>query len=114
MLNVEPIKVLNVDGETFEVASMSENVQRLVEYYNDWRENEAKHRSALLMTQAGMRDLSREIIGAIRKEQEDAAAAAVAANDAPVADPAAPVAVAVADPAAPVAVPVAGDVNGNA
>ena len=97
MQKLEPITIINVDDVPHAVSDMSDTVKRLVDFYNSWREQEAEQQSALLMTQAAMRDISREIVLTIKSDKEaaeasaqavtDAAAAADAASE-PVAEPA--------------------------
>ena len=78
-MKVEPITIINVDDVPHAVSDMSDDVKRLVEFYNEWRQKESDIKSELLLVQAGQRDLSREIISTIRreKEMEEAAKAAV-------------------------------------
>ena len=73
MKEVEDIKVVNVDGTPYQVSDMSEIVQELVIYYNQWRKEEFEAKSELFKLQAAMRDMSREIVGTIKKEVEEAA-----------------------------------------
>lgn len=67
---IEPIKVIKVDGEEFAIADASDTVKNLVAFYDDWRQVEMDERSSLLRTQAGLRDISREIVAALRKDNE--------------------------------------------
>jgi len=91
-MKVEAISIINVDEVPYAVSDMSEDVKRLVEFYNEWRQKESDIKSELMLVQAGQRDLSREIITTIRREKEAAEVAkaaveaakaeATAANDA--------------------------------
>jgi type I site-specific restriction endonuclease len=80
MQPIEPITIINVDDVPHAVSDMSPDVKRLVEFYNDWRNEENQVKSEILKVQASMRDLSREIVATIKKEQDakDASDAAVA------------------------------------
>jgi len=81
MQAIEPITIINVDDVPHAVSDMSPEVKRLVDFYNDWRTEEAQLKGDTLKVQAAMRDLSREIITTIRreKEQADAEQAAIVA-----------------------------------
>jgi len=88
MQQIEPITIINVDEIPHAVSEMSTDVKRLVDFYNDWRQEESDAKSDLLKIQAAMRDLSREIVMTIKQEADarqaadDAAAEAVAAKSA--------------------------------
>ena len=92
---LEEIKVINVDNVPYDVTSCSTQVQALVEYYNEWRQKEFDLKREVVMIEAAQRELSREIIETIRREQEDKEDD-VAQNTTPAADTAA-----ANDPAAP-------------
>jgi len=81
MKDFEPITIINVDEVPYAVSDMTDDVKRLVNFYNDWRQEEAQIKSDLLKVQAAMRDLSREIIQTIKNEKaaKDAEQAAVQA-----------------------------------
>ncbi len=79
MSQVEDIKVLNIDGVTYAVDSMSEQVQQMVGIYNGWNQKESDARDQLMLVQAAKNDLSRQIIMQVRKDKEEADAAAAAA-----------------------------------
>jgi hypothetical protein len=81
-MKVEPIKVLTFEGQSYDIAQMSESVQRLVDIYNDWRQQETDARIEMLKTQAALRDITREIIGAIKTETEGAKEEAPAETEA--------------------------------
>jgi len=82
MQTIEPITIINVDNVPHAVQDMSTEVKRLVEFYNDWRSEEATAKSDLLKVQAAMRDLTREIVATIKQEETDAAAQDVAVANA--------------------------------
>lgn len=69
-MKVEPITIVNVDQVPYAVNDMSDEVKRLVEFYNDWRQKEADLKGELLMVQAAERDLSREIVATIKQERD--------------------------------------------
>lgn len=84
MPQVDPISVINVDETPIAVEGCSDTVKQLVSVYNEWRQTEADDKNKLMLTQAGLRDVTREIVVTVRKEQEEEAAAAAeaeAAND---------------------------------
>jgi len=82
MQTIKPITIINVDNVPHAVQDMSTEVKRLVEFYNDWRSEEATAKSDLLKVQAAMRDLTREIVATIKQEETDAAAQDVAVANA--------------------------------
>jgi len=79
MPKVADITVLNIDEKPYAVDSLSEEVQGLVDIYNDWNQKEAEVRDELTRFQAAKETLSRQIISKVR---EDLVAAEAAANDA--------------------------------
>ena len=79
-ITVEPIKTIRLGETVYNVEECSEKVQHLVEFYNDWRETEAQQRSNLLATQAGIRQISNEILNQLQADIEAAAKAEAAAN----------------------------------
>ena len=83
MPKVEDVKVLNIDDVPYAVDGMSEQVQSMVDVFNEWNQKEADARDNLIMIQAAKNDLSRSIVSTVRKEKEEAEAAqaAAAAND---------------------------------
>lgn len=88
MEKIEALQVLTIDGVPHLVSEMSDQVRSLVKTADHWRQKEAEARDGLLMTQAAVRDVFREIAAQIRREREEAAA-----NDsAPAADASAPTA----------------------
>jgi len=106
MVQVQEIKVINIDNVPYAVEAMSDTAQRLVTVYNDWNQNEADIRDQLMMVQAAKETLSRQIIEQVRTEKAEAEAKLAeesaesttdveAAND-PVAEP-------IAEEVAPVA-----------
>lgn len=79
MATVQPISTLNIDGTAFNVADLSQQVQGLVNVYNDWNQALADAQSKAALHQAALNDLSRQIIQQVKADQD---AAAAAANDA--------------------------------
>jgi hypothetical protein len=70
---VEELKTLNIDGEQYNIADMSEAVQRMVGIFNGWNQREVEAHDELMMVQAAKADLSRQIILQVRKEKDEAA-----------------------------------------
>jgi hypothetical protein len=77
-MKVEEITIINVDDVPYAVTDMSDEVRSLVGFYNEWRQKESDLKGEILLVQAAQRDLSREIITAIRREKDDAEAAKAA------------------------------------
>lgn len=70
MPKVEDVKTLNIDGTAYEVDTMSVEVKKMVEVFNEWNHDEAIQRQNLMKTQAAKNDLSRQIILQVRKDLE--------------------------------------------
>lgn len=73
MIKADETKVLTLDTETFAVDALPEEVQRLVQVYDHWKQKEVDARLDMLMAQAAIRDITREILTTVqRKKQEEA------------------------------------------
>lgn len=83
MPKIQQTTTITIDTATFEVASMSENVQQLVVYLDEWRQEEADQTSALLKTRAALHDIQNTLLSTIQAEAE-AAQSAAAVQEAPV------------------------------
>jgi len=86
MAKAEDVKVLNIDGVPYAVDAMSDNVKRLVSFFNDWNQKELDLTSDLLMVQSAKSHLSQQIIFQVRNEKqkaEEAATAPAAVNPTP-------------------------------
>jgi cell division protein ZapA (FtsZ GTPase activity inhibitor) len=86
MQQVQPTLTITIDNQSFEVATMSEQVRQMITYMDDWRQKESDLSSELLMSRSALRDIQNTLLTTIRQEQEAAAKAS--------ADAAAPVDVA--------------------
>lgn len=76
MPKVQEIKILNVDEKPYAVETMSEQVQQLVEIYNEWAQDQSDAKQNLMLVSAAMERLSQQIIEIVRKEQAEAEAEA--------------------------------------
>lgn len=76
MPTVNDITVLNIDEVPYEVSSLSEETQRLVEVYNAWNQKEQDAAGELAILQAAKQTLSAQIVNKVRDETAAAAAAA--------------------------------------
>jgi hypothetical protein len=65
--NNENIETITVDGETYNVADLSPEVQNLAAIYGEWQADGAAAKKEYLKCTAALRDLSREIGQAVRK-----------------------------------------------
>ena len=90
MKPVQPTITIQLDDSTYEVAKMSEQIQNLVAYFDDWRQREADLASELLLVRSGLRDAQNTLVQLLKQEREEAIAKAqslgllpAAANDAP-------------------------------
>jgi hypothetical protein len=72
MPQVKDIEVINIDEQTYAVSAMSEQIQGMVAIFNEWNQKDADARDVVAMVQAAKNELSRQIIAAVRAEQEAA------------------------------------------
>lgn len=98
MLPVQPTTTISIDDTVFEVASMTPDIQQMVQYLDDWRQKEVDTTSELLMVRGALRDLQNTLLQAIQ-----AARAAETATDGEAPAEAAPVDAEVPVEAAPAA-----------
>lgn len=87
---VQPLKVLDIDGQKTLVEDMSAEVQQLVAVFNEWSQDAADARNTAVQLQAAVQSVHNQLSAQIKKEYEDAQAAADAANapaPAPALDP---------------------------
>lgn len=70
-------QTINIGEKTYDVEQLSPRVKRLIAVYQAWAADAEKQQVELAKTQAALRDLTREIIGA---QQEDEKAGEEAAN----------------------------------
>lgn len=84
MTPIQPTVTITVDGENFEVANMSNEVQQMVQYLDTWRQEEANQASDLLKTRAALRDLQNTLLQQIQNEKK--AEEEAASEEAPVAE----------------------------
>ena len=87
MPKIQQTTTITIDTNTFEVASMSANVQQLVVYLDEWRQEEADQTSALLKTRAALNDIQATLLATIQDEAKAAQAAAVQEAPAPASAP---------------------------
>lgn len=69
------ITVLNIDEVAYEVASLSEEAQGLVDVYNRWTTKEDAARGELAILVAAKQTLSAQIVAKVREEAAAMAAA---------------------------------------
>lgn len=75
MTQVEQTTTITIDDTVYEVATMSVNVQQMVQYLDDWRQREVDATSKLLMIRGALRDIQNTLLSTIQSEQAEAAAA---------------------------------------
>ena len=68
--NNENIETITVDGETYNVADLSPEIQNLATIYAEWQADGSAAKKEYLKCTAALRDLSREIGQAVRKAKE--------------------------------------------
>jgi hypothetical protein len=72
-IEIQKTLTITIDETVYNVADTSEEVQQMVVYLDEWRQNEADESAALLKTRAALRELQNMILAQIQKEAEDAA-----------------------------------------
>lgn len=87
MQPVQPTTSITIDGETFAVAELSNEIQQMVQYLDQWRQDEVDQAAELLKTRAALRDIQNTLLQQFQADQE-AAAREEAAESAPVLEPA--------------------------
>jgi hypothetical protein len=70
MAQVEEITTLNIDGEAYEVAELSEEIKAMVKLYNDWNSKEYDINNTLIMTRMAKEALSRQIIAKFKEDHQ--------------------------------------------
>lgn len=81
MTPIQPTTSITIDGEVFEVSIMSEEVQQMVQYLDDWRQDEVDQASDLLKTRAALRDIQNTLLQQIQTEKTEAEAEDVAESE---------------------------------
>lgn len=69
MPTVQKTVTITVDNTTYEVANMSADIQQLVVYLDEWRQEEADQTSALLKTRAALNDIQNTMLTTIQNER---------------------------------------------
>ena len=64
---------ITVDEQVLQVSEQSAEIQELIKFLDDWRQDEVKQVSALLKTRAALRDLQNSILQQLKDEAEKAA-----------------------------------------
>lgn len=77
-MNVQPTTTITLDGQNFDVAKLSTEIQQMVLYLDDWRQREVDATSELLMVRGGLRDLQSTLSNAIQQEIKETKARAEA------------------------------------
>lgn len=80
MVQVQPTTTISIDDTVFEVASLSPEIQQMVQYLDDWRQKEVEATSELLMVRGALRDLQNSLLQAIQQSQSSADSPAPAAE----------------------------------
>lgn len=81
MQKLLPTTTVNIDDAVFEVASMSQTIQSMIQYLDDWRQKEADLTSDLLMVRGALKELQNQLLVQIQEDRVAAAAAVVEVND---------------------------------
>lgn len=72
MPQVQQTTTITIDDEQFTVEDLSTEVQQMVQYLDEWRQDESDQVAQLLKTRAALRDLQNSLLTQI---QQDKAAA---------------------------------------
>ena len=84
MPKVEDIVTISLDdNKTYAVADLPEEIQNLVEMYNEWRRKEAEIATDLTIHRAALETLTRQIMAAVKEfdEQKEKEASDTQADD---------------------------------
>ena len=73
MAQIQPTTTISIDDSTFDVTSMTPEIQQMIQYLDDWRQKEADATSDLLMARGALRDLQNTLLQAIQAAQAPAA-----------------------------------------
>lgn len=72
MQQVQPTSTINVDDAAFDVSKMSAEVQQMVAYYDDWRQQEVDTTSKLLMIRGALQNLQTQLLEKIQADRAEA------------------------------------------
>ena len=72
MPKVQQTISVTIDDAVYEVAKMSNEVQQLIAYMDEWRQDEADVSTELLKVRAAVRDIQNTLMTTIRQEREEA------------------------------------------
>ncbi len=81
MPKMEKTTTITVDDVLFAVEKMDPQLKQMIAYMDEWRQKEADVATDLLMVRSALRDLQNSVYVALKKQQEEAAAAPEAAAD---------------------------------
>ena len=81
MTDQTTIENLDIDGVTYIVDEQPEEIQRAVRKYEEWRERFALAQDEVNLVGAALRDLGSQLVGAIKANEAQAAAAEAQAAD---------------------------------
>jgi hypothetical protein len=68
---IQKTLTITIDETIYDVIDTSEDVQQMVVYLDEWRQNEADEAANLLKTRAALRELQNMILAQIQKESEE-------------------------------------------
>lgn len=73
-MQLTPTTTINIDQEDFKVELMSDEVRRLVQLLDEWRQDESDQSGQLLKTRAALRDIQNTLLQQIQHEKAEAEA----------------------------------------
>lgn len=68
MAQVQKTTTVTIDEQSFEVSSLSENVQQMIALMDEWRQRDADLTGDLLMVRAAIRDIQNTLLSTIKAE----------------------------------------------
>lgn len=77
MAQVQKTTTVTIDEQSFEVSSLSENVQQMIALMDEWRQRDADLTGDLLMVRAAIRDIQNTLLSTIKAETTPAEATEV-------------------------------------
>ncbi len=72
MAQVQKTTTVTIDEQSFEVSSLSENVQQMIALMDEWRQRDADLTGDLLMVRAAIRDIQNTLLSTIKAETSPA------------------------------------------
>lgn len=70
-LRVEETKLVTIDNQKLAVEELPEEAQKLIPFYDDWKQRELELRSHLLMAQTAMQGIANQIALIVKRDDKE-------------------------------------------